>query len=93
MDTNQARIIELLREVHVVAFKEIERLNLRIAELESQDRRSSESSIVKPSSKEPPSFRTQPQAEVLTERQVATHLNVSVRYCINGDDCVKARSS
>jgi hypothetical protein len=29
MDNNQARIIELLREVHLIAFKEIERLNLR----------------------------------------------------------------
>jgi hypothetical protein len=26
MDTNQAKIIELLREVHLIAFKEIERL-------------------------------------------------------------------
>ena len=31
MDTNQTRIIELLREVHLIAFKEIERPNLRIA--------------------------------------------------------------
>jgi hypothetical protein len=38
MDTNQARVIELVREVHLIAFKEIERLNLRIAELESQSR-------------------------------------------------------
>ena len=38
MDPNQTRIIELLREVHLIAIKEIERLNLRIAELESQDR-------------------------------------------------------
>lgn len=36
MENNQARIIELLREVHLIAFKEIERLNLRIAELESE---------------------------------------------------------
>jgi hypothetical protein len=27
MDSNQARIIELLREVHLIALKEIERLN------------------------------------------------------------------
>ena len=33
MDNNQTKIIELLREVHLIAFKEIERLNLRIAEL------------------------------------------------------------
>jgi hypothetical protein len=31
MDINQTRIIELLREVHLIAFKEIERLNMRIA--------------------------------------------------------------
>ena len=43
MDNNQARIIELLREVHLIAFKEIERLNLRIAELESQNRGPTES--------------------------------------------------
>lgn len=44
MDTNQSKIIDLLREVHLIAFKEIERLNLRIAELESQHRRPTESS-------------------------------------------------
>jgi hypothetical protein len=38
MDTNQSRIIELLREVHLIAFKEMERLNLRIVELENQNR-------------------------------------------------------
>lgn len=37
MDSNQARTIELLLEVHLIAFKEIERLNLRIAELHDQD--------------------------------------------------------
>jgi predicted DNA-binding transcriptional regulator AlpA len=36
MDTSQKKIIELLREVHVLAIKEIERLNLKIAELEAQ---------------------------------------------------------
>jgi hypothetical protein len=45
MDTNQTRVIELLREVHLIAVKEIERLNLRIAELESQSRRSIEREI------------------------------------------------
>jgi hypothetical protein len=38
MDTNQARVIELLREVHLITFNEIERLNMRIAELEGQRR-------------------------------------------------------
>jgi hypothetical protein len=35
MDTNQNKVIETLREVHLLAFNEFERLNLRIAELES----------------------------------------------------------
>jgi hypothetical protein len=34
MDPTQTKIIELLREVHLIAFKEIERLNMRIVELE-----------------------------------------------------------
>jgi hypothetical protein len=38
MDSTQTKIIELLREVHPIAFKEMERLTLRIAELESRDR-------------------------------------------------------
>ena len=36
MDPNQSHMIELLREVHLIAFKEIERLNLRIVELETR---------------------------------------------------------
>jgi hypothetical protein len=47
MDTSQTRIIELLREVHLIAFKEIERLNLRIAELESRDRQPIQPPLVK----------------------------------------------
>jgi hypothetical protein len=35
---NQARIIELLREVYLIVFKEIERVKLRIVELENQNR-------------------------------------------------------
>jgi hypothetical protein len=30
MDIDQTKVIELLREVHLIAFKEIERLNMRI---------------------------------------------------------------
>jgi hypothetical protein len=41
MENNQSKIIDLLREVHLIAFKEMERLNLRIAELESQNRQHS----------------------------------------------------
>ena len=78
MDNNQARIVDLLREVHLIAFKEIERLNLRIAELGNQHRGPTESSFAKPPSSEPISARTQPQAAVLTERQVADYLDMSV---------------
>jgi hypothetical protein len=35
MNASRQKIIELLREVHLIAYKEIERLNLRIAELEN----------------------------------------------------------
>jgi hypothetical protein len=38
MDPNQTKIIELLREVHLIAFKEIERFNMRVVELENQHR-------------------------------------------------------
>jgi hypothetical protein len=38
LDLTQTKIIELLREVHLIAFKEIERLNMRIVELENQNR-------------------------------------------------------
>jgi hypothetical protein len=48
METNQAKVIELLREVHLIAFKEIERLNLRITELEDQSRQPIEKEIIKP---------------------------------------------
>ena len=42
MDQNQTRIVELLREVHLIALTEIERLNLRIVELENQRHQSPE---------------------------------------------------
>jgi predicted DNA-binding transcriptional regulator AlpA len=35
MHPTQTKIIELLREAHLIAFKEIERLNMRIAEMEA----------------------------------------------------------
>jgi hypothetical protein len=35
MDSNQDKIVALLRETHLTTFKEIERLNLRIAELQA----------------------------------------------------------
>ena len=42
MDPTQTKIIELLREVRLIAFKEIERLNMRIVELENQHRQAAE---------------------------------------------------
>ena len=85
MDSNQARIIELLREVHLIAFKEMERLNLRIAELENQNRQQLET-INKPAVRLPAvdptrtstsSLSKQP-AEMLNDMQVADYLNMSV---------------
>jgi excisionase family DNA binding protein len=84
MDINQTRVIELLREVHLIAFKEIERLNMRIAELECQDRQPLETPNVKRPTDNPPSAPRQPPAlrppeiEVLNEKQVAAYLNISV---------------
>ena len=75
MDTNQSRIIELLREVHLIAFKEIERLNLRIVELENKNRHTIEKPIVKPAI-HTPSTTTPP--EMMNDLQVAEYLNVSV---------------
>jgi hypothetical protein len=69
MDTNQARVIERLREVHLIAFREIERLNLRIAELESQCERPSSKSAVEQLQSNSPFSRHEPLRETLTERQ------------------------
>lgn len=76
MDSNQARIIELLREVHLIAFKEIERLNLRIVELENQDRQPVERPIIQPTVN--PATPHPPKSEIMNERQVAEYLNMSV---------------
>jgi excisionase family DNA binding protein len=81
MDTNQARVIELLREVHLIAFNEIERLNMRIAELEGQRRQPIEREITKPVIRNPtlvnpPSLPKLP--EMLNDSQVAEYLNMSV---------------
>lgn len=86
MDPSQAKIIELLREVHVLALKEIERLNLRIVELEIQNRQAAEQPLPKPAANEPspvhsapiksPSVPTTP--EMLNEHQVAKFVQLSV---------------
>jgi hypothetical protein len=85
MDSNQARIIELLREVHLIALKEIERLNMRIAELENQRRQPIEKPIPKPTDTIPPAVipatpnpPSRPKQEMMNEHQVADHLNMSV---------------
>ena len=76
MENNQAKIIDLLREVHLIAFKEMERLNLRIAELESQNRQPFEPPAVNPATVKPLSRPNQP--EMLNEKQLAAYLNMSV---------------
>ena len=85
MDTTQAKIIELLREVHVLALKEIERLNLRITELEIQNRRAVEQPTSRPAAKEHPPVIPAPikspvpmKPGLLNEHQVAEYLNMSL---------------
>ncbi len=78
MDTNQTRIIELLREVHLIAFKEIERLNLRIAELETGDSQSSQPPLVTAPSAKPPTPSKPGEIGIMDERQLAAYINISV---------------
>ena len=80
MDTNQTRVIELLREVHLIAFKEIERLNLRIAELESQGRQQIEKDRFKRAhhNSSPVNSQSPPKTPVtMNDQQVAEYLNMS----------------
>jgi hypothetical protein len=69
-DTNQIRVIKLLREVHLIAFKEIERLNLPIIELENQNRQPIDQEIINPTvPKSPPAIPPLfPEATVDVER-------------------------
>ena len=76
MVPNQSRVIELLREVHLITFREIKSLNLRIAELETQVQRST-ATKENPSAKSPAMASRQP-SEVLDEKQVAAYVNVSL---------------
>ncbi len=90
MDPNQTKIIELLREVHLIAIKEIERLNMRIAELENEKRQPVQAPVVKntpmvsptpasPSRVAPSTPNPLPrQPEMLTDHQVAEHIKMSV---------------
>jgi predicted DNA-binding transcriptional regulator AlpA len=75
MDANQTKIIELLREVHLIAFKEIERLNLRIAELENRQPIDLPKLPKQPTADVPPPAKV---SEMMTEHQVAEFLNMSV---------------
>jgi predicted DNA-binding transcriptional regulator AlpA len=85
MDPSQAKIIELLREVHLLAVKEIERLSLRNAELEIQNRQVTEQPISKPAANErlpvnpaPVMSPSHTTPELLNEHQVAKFLQLSV---------------
>jgi predicted DNA-binding transcriptional regulator AlpA len=78
MDPTQTKIIELLREVHLLAIKEVERLNLRISELENEHRQpTTRTPIPKAAVNLAPSSLAKPN-EMLNERQVADYLNMSV---------------
>ncbi len=86
MDPTQTKIIELLREVHLIAFKETERLNMRIAELENHYRPPTAQAIPKPVAQEPPAVHPAPitppslpdAPELLNEHQVAKLIQLSV---------------
>jgi predicted DNA-binding transcriptional regulator AlpA len=80
MEEAQKRLMELLREVHALAAKEIERLNLRVIELESAS--STPQPVVGKSPAMKPTIAEatiQPvQACLLNEKQVADYLSLSV---------------
>jgi predicted DNA-binding transcriptional regulator AlpA len=91
MDSTQGKIIELLREVHLLALKEIERLNLRIAELERQNRQRSAQEMGNSIEKRPPAVnppavnppplgrQSHPEpTEMMNEHEVAAFLKMSV---------------
>lgn len=85
MDPTQSKIIELLREVHLLVLKEIERLNLRIAELEIENQQREPKGIAKPVEGRLPPVnpsemkpKTQPKLEMMNEHEVAASLRMSV---------------
>lgn len=79
MHATQTKIIELLREVHLLAINEVERLNLRVAELEIQLGQSTK--MTTPIQPSPSTQPTRPtgvsQPEIMNEMQVAEYLNMS----------------
>lgn len=81
MDSNQTKLIELLREVHLLAFKEIERLNLRISEFESQQPPPAAQVLSRAAVETTPPIKSETRPhlpEMMNERQVAELLNMSV---------------
>jgi predicted DNA-binding transcriptional regulator AlpA len=82
----QNKIIELLRDVHLLALKEVERLNLRIAELENENRLQQPHEIAKPVEKRLPAVTPAPisrqphpdPTEMMNEHEVAAFLKMSV---------------
>jgi hypothetical protein len=74
MDPTQTKIIDLLREVHLLALREVERLNLRIVELESHVCQpapgpAKAKPVERPPS--PPSAPKPPETGLLNEHEVA----------------------
>lgn len=80
MDSNQEKIVALLREVHLIAIKEIERLNLRIAELEAHACQPAPSPARTTVDEQPAANPAPRKAEtgLLNEREVASYLKISV---------------
>lgn len=89
MNTNQSKIVESPREVHAITVKEIEKLNLKILELETQNLQLKAKPIEQPpvTPTERPAINRPPfskqssipdQPEMLNETQLAKWLNLSV---------------
>jgi predicted DNA-binding transcriptional regulator AlpA len=78
MDNQQTKIVELLREMHLIAIKEIERLNLRVAELENLAPKPNDApektTILNPATVD--SAAGNP--EIINELQVAEYIGMSV---------------
>jgi predicted DNA-binding transcriptional regulator AlpA len=86
MDESQTKIIELLREVHLLAMREIERLHLKVAELEIRNSQVPDHPTPKPAANVPSPVTPAPikspslpdAHELLNEHQVAKLVELSV---------------
>lgn len=80
MDIHQQKIADFLREVHLIAFKEIERLNLRIAELQNHVCQPAPAPAKTTVDERPPANPTpkSPDTGLLNEHEVAAYLKISV---------------